>query len=508
MIARVVPITRIRRDTDSWSYKLPAGSHVLPGALVVIPFSGRECLGVVWEIDETDEKASKSVTKVLCPDPLVKAPQRRFIEYLSQTGLCSLSTALYVWMPRALRRFPLPSVTRQLVAGYVSVENPAAQHCILVPGKRPEQEAQLTEKFGKSFSRMYSDISEPEEIIDWFRVLRGEIRVGLGRERTLFAPWSNLRNLTLIEPEDIFYYHEQIPYLSLSEAAWELARLTNAQTAVRTYLPTSCGILLWPDVEGQDNQPAALQFIDLHKEPIVSDTLLEAIRSTVIAGKRVVLLYNAHDRVREKTKDGIAGSVLVPGIESFSRQIAKALGRETLEPDVILGTRSIFDTNYTDVGLAIVVSLDPLIDSVSFADQLHGLSDLGHLFSYACPVIVQCYRQEHPLAMALRNGTLETYIANLISEHKELSLPPFGQQIVLTHPDRSVVLAACEKLNSLVAEPWQLGHPLLADWHNKGLWHIILQSQEPRARIPAAVRKLIISLPSPWKVLRNPGHLM
>src|SRR5687768_15113805 len=99
MIAQVVPITRIRRDTSWWSYTVPRGLHCQAGSLVTIPFRGRSCLGVVWHLEAADEKASQSLESVLTAIPLLKLPHRQLVENLSQTGFCSLSTALYVWLP-------------------------------------------------------------------------------------------------------------------------------------------------------------------------------------------------------------------------------------------------------------------------------------------------------------------------------------------------------------------------------------------------------------------------
>src|ERR1044072_3557458 len=103
MIAQVVPITRLRRATEWWSYRVPAPLSCSAGSLVVVPFRGRPTLGIVWSLQEDDKKATEKISSFITKNPLVRQPHRQFIEWLSQAGVCSLSTALYVWLPKALR---------------------------------------------------------------------------------------------------------------------------------------------------------------------------------------------------------------------------------------------------------------------------------------------------------------------------------------------------------------------------------------------------------------------
>ena len=113
---------------------------------------------------------------------------------------------------------------------------------------------------------------------------------------------------------------------------------------------------------------------------------------------------------------------------------------------------------------------------------------------------------------AVRNNRLEAYAVSLIREQQEHGLPPFGQRIVLAIPDKSGGKEAANtvhaQLAALVQDPWQLSHPLQAFWHKKGFWNIFLENEQPGARLPAELRKTIVSLPSPWRALENPLYLM
>lgn len=514
MFARVVPVIRLRRDTATWSYRLSPSQICCPGSLVRVSFRGKSCLAVVWETVEKDDQAKESVTEVLSLQPLIKAPLRRFIEWLSSTGVCSLSSALYQWMPRALRgRILSPGALKLLreFNDWVPSSTAASQHAVLLPSHRPQSSQKLKERLGTAFQEMYADQSELEELSSWFKVAKGELLVGIGRERALYAPWSNLRKVTVIEPEDVSYYHEQIPYLNLTEAARYLSQVFRASYTVRTYLPLPAASLLYPGQVKSQNYTASIEIIDLGPEKIINSNLVERIQKTLTQKKQVLLLYNAKDRLSSGFKEGRIEQRLVAGLQTAARQLTQALGSAALPPSVILGTRSIFQHTYAKVGLTAVLSLDPLLESSILADQIHGWGDLGHLFSYPVTCLIQTHNLAHPLIQSLRENRWPEYCQKEILAAKNLNLPPFGQQIVCSYPfseqKQEPVLEVFQQFQDIVQPPWQLGHPLLAPKQKKMYWHIFL-SGPPAARLDGVVRKIAVGLQHPWKVQHNPWYLI
>src|SRR5690606_38905927 len=87
--------------------------------------------------------------------------------------------------------------------------------------------------------------SEPEEFAAWLAIAQGETLIASGRERAMFAPWANLRSLTVFEPENIAYFHEQTPYIHFVEAAAALARCFQATFRCPTHLPEPAAQVLW-----------------------------------------------------------------------------------------------------------------------------------------------------------------------------------------------------------------------------------------------------------------------
>ncbi|MBU6389316.1 hypothetical protein KGQ71_02250 [Patescibacteria group bacterium] len=515
MIAQVVPILRLRRDTTWWSYAVPSKAICAPGSLVRIPFRSRSYLGIVWHLEATDEKASKSIEEVLTPGPLVRAPARALIEYLSQVGLCSLSTALYQWLPSGLRRYPLTPPIRALISRYAGWRPPGElppQHCILVPGERPRQTAELREKFSSRFQELFSQNNELQELRNWFAIATGKITVGLGRERALWAPWLNLREMTVVEPEDISFYHEQTPYLNLVPAAREAARISKASLHFRSYLPPDTGRELWEEDTLGRNAPPALRVIDTSHQPLLNDELVEAIRSTLNRGQTVLILYNAHDRAALITRQGVPERVVLPGIETIAKRLAHRLGYSQLPPEVRIGTRSILHQPIDRLGLAVILSLDPLLRQTVFADRLHNFTDLGRLFALPVPCVIQASQMDHPLIQALRQSRLDAYVLECVREQRHLRLPPFGQYVVCSIPQDALTVetahALYRRLVDITQTEWKISYPFSAVWRKKEYIHLLLQTPSTDTRLPTAIRSVLIQLPRPWKVQHNPWYLL
>ena len=494
MIAQVVPITRLRRSTTWWSYTVPRNFTCLPGSLVIVPFRGHPTLGVVWHIEKEDSKATQSLSEVVTPTPLIRTAQREIIQYLSEIGFCSLSTSLYQWLPAELRSLPLNAATRILLAEYTASNNAKAQHLILVPSSRFSAEQELRKKYGTRFASLFQN---ENSLQDWFAIGRGEISVALGREKALTAPWLNLRTITIIEPEDTSYYHDQTPYCSLLLPVQKLAELSHLSIQYRSFVPAPSQ---WPQNTPLKKSP--IEIVDLRIEKVLNPTLLTAIKQTLQSKKQVLILYNAHDRLN-KTQDSTLK--LVPGIETLSKQLAAALGVSELPASIIFDSRKLFQRAYTRVGLTVVLSLDPLTNQENYANLLQGIGDLGHLFEYEAPCLIQSSQLNHPLVHALRNQQLELYVESIIKEQQEKQLPPFGQYIVCTVPeDYPELMATHTKLQELCQPPWQIGYPTNLLQKRKKLKYILLFTPDLTSRIPVNLRAFLAALPRPWKIQYNP----
>lgn len=86
---RVVPVMVPMPAPKPYSYAVPDGMHVEPGAIVQVPLGPRQVIGVVWDgADENpvDAKKLRPITRAFeCP-PLT-SPHRRFLEWVASYTL-------------------------------------------------------------------------------------------------------------------------------------------------------------------------------------------------------------------------------------------------------------------------------------------------------------------------------------------------------------------------------------------------------------------------------------
>jgi|GEM_PF-5316678 len=511
MIVSVVPILRLRRATGAWSYKVPHGKTCQPGSLVIVPFRGRKHLGVVWEIEKDNEKATESVEEILTTKPLVRAQHRAYIGWLSESGFISLSTALHGWLPTALRGFPLTKATHAAIRNHDAWEPSAAhlalhtQQVVLTPSQRPQSSALLQAKYPEEVVDTFGKQGAQEELSLWLDILYGKIRVIIGREKALSAPFLNLRHVLIQEPEDIAYYHEQLPYLSLVEAGQELGNLWSAQTTLRSYIPQEAANLLWPSAGTLGSAPlASVKIIDLHHEDILGEQLLTALRN-LKPDQQALLLYNAHDRTVMNNDNA---SVLLPGIETLRKKLALALGSTVLPPNIIVDTRHMFAKLHKNVSVTAILSVDPLLNAQNFADTVHGWADIGHLLSYRTTCFIQTKQPGHPLLSSLQNNQFPSYCINLIEERKQNHLPPFATTVVCTFPTKEKVDELYEIIAPLLTSTeWQISHPFGLTWRKKEEFALMMYAQT-KERLPRAVIIKLSALIRPWKVQRSPWFVV
>ena len=508
MIVTVVPIVRLRRATRGWSYLVPGGATCQPGSLVTIPFHGRQTLGVVWEDDQPHPTTKlETLTRVLTPQPLLLRPHRALIEYLAESGLISLSTALYIWLPAALRNRPTAPVlamlteatSQPLTASFIATHK---QQLALRPSAQLDASETMRTKLGDAFYNSFEPETPKQEFAHWLAVRRGDMQVVLGRERALFAPFLNLQHVVVGEVDDPGYFHDQLPYISLQAVAKKLAEISNAQLVLRSFLPPESAKLLWGDRTLSQSASHPVQLTDLGVETVLNHRLLTTIKATLAEGKRVIVLYNAHDR---NVADPTGDAKLLPGIESMRKQFEQALG-----PDInklILGTRSIFQRSYRNVGLCVALNLDSQLNPQHFADEISLWSDLGHLFAYNCPILAQAHDLSRPILHALRNQQLDVHITTILEDRKLAGLPPFGASIICstTTGDADALHTALAALLSDLPE-WQLSQPFSSHYRKATTQNIMLHSET--SFVPSKLAIFLTKLARPWKVQVNPWHIL
>lgn len=183
---------------------------------------------------------------------------------------------------------------------------------VLVPeiALTPQLVGRFRGRFGDEVAVLHSGLSDGERHDEWWRLRRGEAKVGVGVRSAVFAPVADLGVVVVDEEHDgSFKQEEGLRYhardlavvrarmagavVVLGSATPSMETLHNAATGryARLVLPTRANARPLPAVE----------VVDLRREPplspadetwTLSDRLVEALKETVGAGRQAILFLN------------------------------------------------------------------------------------------------------------------------------------------------------------------------------------------------------------------------
>jgi len=155
---------------------------------------------------------------------------------------------------------------------------------------------------------LHSGISRSARYDQWKRIRRGEVRVVVGARSALFAPVENLRLIIVDEEHDPSYKQDdRLRYnardLALVRGRFSKATvlLGSATPAIQSYFHATEGRYRYLTLPARiDDRPLPLvEVVDLRTErneqgltPLLSRTLIEAIRKTLDSGKQTLLFLN------------------------------------------------------------------------------------------------------------------------------------------------------------------------------------------------------------------------
>ena len=155
---------------------------------------------------------------------------------------------------------------------------------------------------------LHSGISRSARYDQWKRIRRGEVRVVVGARSALFAPVENLRLIIVDEEHDPSYKQDdRLRYnardLALVRGRFSKATvlLGSATPAIQSYFHAADGRYRYLTLPARiDDRPLPLvEVVDLRTErnekgmtPLLSRTLIEAIRKTLDSGKQTLLFLN------------------------------------------------------------------------------------------------------------------------------------------------------------------------------------------------------------------------
>jgi primosomal protein N' (replication factor Y) (superfamily II helicase) len=173
--------------------------------------------------------------------------------------------------------------------------------------------AQLLSRIGNRFPErdiavLHSGISQSARYDQWKRIRRGEVRVVVGARSALFAPVQNLRLIVVDEEHDSSYKQDDRLRYSARDLALVRGRflqatviLGSATPAIQSYFHAAEGRYRYLTLPARiDDRPLPrVEVVDLRTErdergltPLLSRTLIEAIRKTLADGRQTLLFLN------------------------------------------------------------------------------------------------------------------------------------------------------------------------------------------------------------------------
>ncbi len=173
--------------------------------------------------------------------------------------------------------------------------------------------AQLLSRIGSRFPEreiavLHSGISQSARYDQWKRIRRGEVRVVVGARSALFAPVRNLRLIVVDEEHDSSYKQDDRLRYNARDLALVRGRflqatviLGSATPAIQSYFHAAEGRYRYLTLPARiDDRPLPrVEVVDLRTErdergrtPLLSRTLIEAIRKTLADGKQTLLFLN------------------------------------------------------------------------------------------------------------------------------------------------------------------------------------------------------------------------
>lgn len=509
MIAHIVPITRIRHSSSWWSYTIPKGVKVIPGCIVEVDFNHRTLPGVVWEVVESDPKASQPIHGVLCLAEIVRGHQRELIEWIARSGCISLSSALFLWLPRALRVKKYPKSTLATLNRLPIEADLKPQQLYLVPEKRPRLQAFLTQREPNHFWCVFDQANIATELNLWFKVWSGQTTTILGRERALFAPFRNLSQITVLNPEDISYLPGQLPFVHMVETATELGRLYQAKLQLRSFLSKSVAKSIWPQADGLTEQNCPIELTDLNKQPIISQPLINQIQTVLSQSKSVFIYQNAHDRITLMS-DG--SGLQQTGVETYSNQIKANLTPKSIGKNLQFGTRKALTELDPQPDLTVILDLGPELRQSSFADQIQNYANLNRIISISKQVIIQTKQPQNSLTQALLQHRLSQVLEESLKVRQANHLPPYATIYQCLNPDQALTLKLYHKLAQIIEThptSWKVSYPETTTFEQKAVSSLNLYHPETTGvLLPMQIQQILTNLSHPWKIIRNPWYYM
>ena len=257
----------------------------------------------------------------------------------------------------------------------------------------------------------------------------GEARYIVGTRSALFLPWKDLGLVIVEEEQDTSYKQDSpAPRFNAREAAIMLANLHGANVILGSETPSLESLYnaetgLFTKVQLKQSSHKEITLINTAAETrkngmsgAFSIKLLEAMKSTLEAGKKVLLLCRSKQALPECEEELKKN---FPEAPEKAIVTACPLTLKTQDPSAF--------------GMVAILQADSLLGKEDFRSDERALQTLHHLASKA-PLVIQTREPGHPVFNALQEGGNGLVF---LEERRLCNLPPFTRLVNLVIRDHS-----------------------------------------------------------------------
>lgn len=167
----------------------------------------------------------------------------------------------------------------------------------------PQQVIILRHHFGNKVALLHSALSEGERFDEWRRIREGQAVVVIGARSAIFSPLQNIGLIIVDEEHDPSYKQEEKFRYNARDLALLRGRLNNsvvllgsATPSIESYYHAKSGyfnlIELPQRVQGRALPEVIVVDMRKEKNPVISDTLRDAIKESVAKNEQVILFLN------------------------------------------------------------------------------------------------------------------------------------------------------------------------------------------------------------------------
>ena len=400
-------------------YALPQGVEVQLGDTVQVPLAGHTYTGIVTAVDVTPEQGL-DVKQIRRSEPANDEVPIAFWRQLADYYLCTPGEVYKASQIKDKIKVQEQSSFDGLTGESIKAikDTFARKKTVLLVGSNRDEiyRTLAAETLAKNRSVLHLVPTQKKSKIT--EVARsGEARYIVGTRSALFLPWKDLGLVIVEEEQDTSYKQDSpAPRFNAREAAIMLANLHGANVILGSETPSLESLYnaetgLFIKVQLKQNSHKEITLINTAAETrkngmsgAFSIKLMEAMKSTLDAGKKVLLLCRSKQALPE-VQEGV--TVVTP------------LTLKTQDPAAF--------------GMVAILQADSLLGKEDFRSDERALQTLRHLAAGA-PLFIQTREPGHPVFKALQNGDSALVF---LDERRLCNLPPFTRLVNLVLRDHS-----------------------------------------------------------------------